>query len=118
MCVLISQVYKQLVRKRYDEYIFSAQPDARGHIPAPSRQLVSNWCVEAWDEIDPKLVIKSFLATGITTPDMYDDETLARVDVDEPILIPEFRDDDEAHYMPDSEDEVAQDVSEEDEAGT
>lgn len=67
----IRQVFKLYVREHYDEYALTAPNDAKGNMIPPSRQLVTDWCVSAWERIDSKLVIKAFLSAGITTPDMY-----------------------------------------------
>lgn len=50
---------------------------------------MATWCVEAWEEIQPSLIIKSFISTGMTNPEMYGDEVLNNMNIHEPLMVPE-----------------------------
>lgn len=102
------QVYKHLIRQKLADYTLRAPQRENGNIRAPSRQQIATWCVEAWDEIPERLVIKAFLKVGITTPEMYENvgqqfqqlpaELLEHCCLDEelqPLLVDEFENGDE-----------------------
>ena len=48
----------------YDQYILTTPIGKSGNPTPPSRQLLSTWVVEAWEEIPEELVKKSWTACG------------------------------------------------------
>lgn len=63
---VINKVFKGYFRDFYDEWTLSAKVDDNGNMRYPSRQLLAQWIVKAWDLIPEELVCKAWTACGYT----------------------------------------------------
>jgi hypothetical protein len=64
----VSKPFKGFVRKFYMEWMAARGNDltlAR-KIKRPSWELLCDWILRAWNMISPKIIVKSFLKTGIS----------------------------------------------------
>jgi hypothetical protein len=63
--VLINKVFKGLFRDLFEEWTLSAPiNDKTGHPCAPSRQLLVQWVVQAWEKIPTDLIKKAWTVSG------------------------------------------------------
>ena len=68
---LIQKIIKGNYRQQYDEYAIDADEDDKGNIPAPSRQLCAQWVANAINNIEPEVIIRSFIHCGLAFPSDY-----------------------------------------------
>ncbi len=58
--VLINKIFKGFFRDLFEEWSLQAPMKADGHPYAPSRQLLSQWVVQAWEKVPVELIKKSW----------------------------------------------------------
>ena len=61
---VINKVFKGYFRDFYDQYTLNVKLDDNGRMRAPSRQLLAQWIVKAWEMVPEELVRKSWTACG------------------------------------------------------
>jgi hypothetical protein len=66
--VSVDKLFKGFVRKFYTEWMAAGGRDLTlaGKIKRPSLELLCHWILGAWNMISPKIIVKSFLKTGIS----------------------------------------------------
>jgi hypothetical protein len=67
--VSLNKSFKAKVRHAYNQWMDEAIKEytPSGKIKRPSYSLVANWVKEAWDNIEPAMIRKSFKCCGIST---------------------------------------------------
>ena len=60
----INKIFKGKFRDKYDFYMLNAKCNDKGHPIPPSRQLLAQWVVKAWDFVSEKLVAGSWESCG------------------------------------------------------
>ena len=68
--VCIMKPFKDYVKRQYNEWLLR-DPDpndftARGNRRSPPREILIEWVHNAWEQVSPNLIRKSFLVTGIS----------------------------------------------------
>ena len=61
--------FKEHFRQHYDEWVVSGVKDYTkgGNRRAPPKSLILQWVKCSWDEINPEIITKSFVVTGISS---------------------------------------------------
>ena len=67
--VLLNKLFKGAFRNFYDFYMLNAKTNNKGHTIPPSRQLLAQWVVAAWESISEDLVAKSWKCCGYKSLD-------------------------------------------------
>ena len=81
--VLINKFFKWFFRDLFEEWLLNAPTNPKtGHPLDPSRQLLVQWIVKAWDKVPKEPVRKSWEVYGYkSTEDMSNEEETASVAV-------------------------------------
>ncbi len=53
------------LHRHYDEYVLTAPRDSRAFPRAPSGAHLANFIKDSWDEVTPKVMIRSAIACGV-----------------------------------------------------
>ena len=69
------------LHRRYDEYVLTAPRDSRGFPRAPTRAHLAKFVRESWDEVTPKVIIRSAIACGVARVCDYSPEVIAQYDL-------------------------------------
>ena len=67
--ILVNKIFKGFYRELYDNYMLTApEHKETGNPIAPTRQMISNWVVKAWEKVPEELVYKAWLVGGYKHP--------------------------------------------------
>ena len=63
--VLINKIFKGFFRDLFEEWALTAPVNKKtGHPLAPSRQLLAQWVVQAWEKVPEELIRKAWVVSG------------------------------------------------------